>query len=84
MSPQARGRAGEGHNGLRIDLLAGGRYVAPPQNAVHKGYDALPSRSAKFNTKWDNPLASTPIGLAMMVDRANRISPVDLKKPRPE
>ena len=27
----------------------------PPQNAVNKGYDALPSRSAKFNTGWDTP-----------------------------
>ena len=30
----------------------------PPQNAVNKGYDALPSRSAKFNTGWDTPPSS--------------------------
>ena len=56
MSPHVRGRrAGEGHNGLRIDLLEGGRYVAIPQNAVNNGYDVLPSRSVKFNTQRDNP-----------------------------
>jgi len=58
VSPHVRGRrAGEGHNGLRIDLLEGGRrYVATPQNAVNNGYDVLPSRSVKFNAQRDNPL----------------------------
>jgi hypothetical protein len=56
VSPHVRGRrAGEGHNGLRIDPLEGGRYVAIPQNAVNNGYDVLPSRSVKFNTQRDNP-----------------------------
>ena len=55
MSPHAQGREGEGHNRLRIDFLEGGGYVDTPQNAVNKGYDTPPSRSAKFNTQRDNP-----------------------------
>jgi hypothetical protein len=43
------------HNRLRIDLLAGGRYVGTPCIAVNRRYDALPSRSAKFNSERDNP-----------------------------
>jgi len=44
----------EGHTWLRIDLLEGGRYVGTLLRAVNWGYDALPSRSAKFNSERDN------------------------------
>ena len=43
-----------GHTRLRIDLLAGGRYVGIPHVAVNGRYDALPPRSAKFNSERDN------------------------------
>jgi hypothetical protein len=44
----------EGHHCLRIDLLEGGRYVGTLLRAVNRGYDALPSHSAKFNSERDN------------------------------
>jgi hypothetical protein len=61
MSPTAeRPRDDEDRRDRRIDLLPGGRYVGIPQNAVTNGYHAVPSRSAKFNTKRD--IASTRRG----------------------
>lgn len=63
MSPRAQGRRdGEGRRDLRIDFLEGGRYVGIPQNAVNKGYDALPSRSAKFNSERDTPIYDLLLG----------------------
>ena len=60
MSPPVQScRRGEGHNGLRIDVLEGGRYLGIPQNMVNEGYDALPLLSGlKFNKRRDIPEAT--------------------------
>jgi hypothetical protein len=54
VSHRGHRRENEGHTWLGIDLLEEGRYVGALLRAVNSGYDALPSRSARFNSERDN------------------------------